>query len=378
MDVRGGVEFSFMSTTLDREVALAYARRKSSGAQLVFEVQMGMIDRGADLTWLSQYEHEREILFAPLTGLEVQGTRVENGTLVVEVKLSVNLRSLTLEDVVAKMKHSHLQLIDMLIDELVFAGAPARALTPLRSVREEADRRANDHYNVAENFQAATNEALVAQRAVFDLLGDERYWRENDSGSSRRSSRATSGACSPTSRGRGDSCCSDSVVADDLCRRLQALGSAGVTRSTDFAREQAHRMRSTAALCARMMHHKTAISLLRLSLKRQELDDYRPKVSEAPPHFSGSTRTVQPLPTAHLTLAVLADLFPRSLASHVPTARRSKVRRGGALRLLCCGERPQRADGDAAAPGGRPVAARGADAHRGRDAAVARHAGQPD
>ena len=276
MDVRGGVEFSFMSTTLDREVALAYARRKNSGAQLVFEVQMGMIDRGADLSWLSQYEHEKEILFAPLTGLEVQGTRVENGTLVVEVKLSVNLRSLTLEDVVAKMKHSHLQLIDMLIDELVFAGAPARALTPLRSVREEADRRANDHYNVAENFQAATNDALVAQRAVFDLLGDERYWRENDV-SSRRSSLQASGAGTPRSRAESG----DGVMAADLTRRLQSLqlsSMKSLPRSTDSTREQAHRMRSTAALCARMMHHKTAISLLRLSLDRQSLADYRPKV----------------------------------------------------------------------------------------------------
>ena len=33
---------------------------------------MGMIDRGADLTLVSQYPHEREILFNPLTGLEVR------------------------------------------------------------------------------------------------------------------------------------------------------------------------------------------------------------------------------------------------------------------------------------------------------------------
>ena len=32
----------------------------------------GMIDRGADLEWLSQYPHEKECLFAPLTGIEVR------------------------------------------------------------------------------------------------------------------------------------------------------------------------------------------------------------------------------------------------------------------------------------------------------------------
>ena len=38
---------------------------------LIFEIQMGMVDRGADLSWLSQYPHEKEICFPPLTGLEV-------------------------------------------------------------------------------------------------------------------------------------------------------------------------------------------------------------------------------------------------------------------------------------------------------------------
>ena len=42
---------------------------------------MGMVDRGADLSWLSQYPGEKEVLFAPLTGMEVIGEpRVENGT----------------------------------------------------------------------------------------------------------------------------------------------------------------------------------------------------------------------------------------------------------------------------------------------------------
>ena len=54
----------------------------SGGA--IFEVQMGMVDRGADLAWLSQYPHEREILFAPLCGLEVQTTRVVQSVTVLE------------------------------------------------------------------------------------------------------------------------------------------------------------------------------------------------------------------------------------------------------------------------------------------------------
>ena len=46
----------------------------------------GMVDRGASLSWLSQYSFEKETLFAPLTGVEVCGTRVEGSVLVVEAR----------------------------------------------------------------------------------------------------------------------------------------------------------------------------------------------------------------------------------------------------------------------------------------------------
>ena len=105
--MRGGIERAFMSTTFDRAAALHYASQPGKPA-IVFEMQMGMLDRGAelgwlsqarftispellpistelptispelppispehanltDLGWLSQYPHEKEILFAPLT-----------------------------------------------------------------------------------------------------------------------------------------------------------------------------------------------------------------------------------------------------------------------------------------------------------------------
>ena len=88
--------------TKNREVAMQYAA--SGGRGIVFEIQQGMIDRGADIWWLSQYPHEAEILFAPLTGLEVQSTSCEETVLVVGVSLSVNLASLTIEQVIAKRR----------------------------------------------------------------------------------------------------------------------------------------------------------------------------------------------------------------------------------------------------------------------------------
>ena len=94
--MRGGVESAFMSTTIDRAVAMGYAAGDAARMGIVVEVQQGMVNRGADISWLSQYverhplrtslallttlslvtrgryPHEAEILFGPLTGIEVR------------------------------------------------------------------------------------------------------------------------------------------------------------------------------------------------------------------------------------------------------------------------------------------------------------------
>jgi hypothetical protein len=62
------------------------------------QIRMGMIDRGANVSLLSQFPAEAEILFAPLTGLEVVSPpRAENGVIVVELRLSCNLHDETME-----------------------------------------------------------------------------------------------------------------------------------------------------------------------------------------------------------------------------------------------------------------------------------------
>jgi hypothetical protein len=63
-----------------------------------------MVDRGAEIGFLSQYPHEREIVFAPLAGFEVKHTRVEGQVLVVAVGLSVNLTAQTIEQAIEKRR----------------------------------------------------------------------------------------------------------------------------------------------------------------------------------------------------------------------------------------------------------------------------------
>lgn len=50
--VKGGVEYAFTSTTTDKKAAVRYASIGKTG--IIIEVQQGMVDRGAELRWLSQ------------------------------------------------------------------------------------------------------------------------------------------------------------------------------------------------------------------------------------------------------------------------------------------------------------------------------------
>ena len=71
---------------------------------------MGMVDRGADLSWLSQYPHEKEVLLPPLTGLEALEHSVEGGVLVIQSRLSLNMAAHTLEQVLSRRRK---MLMDM-------------------------------------------------------------------------------------------------------------------------------------------------------------------------------------------------------------------------------------------------------------------------
>ena len=113
--VRGGIEYGFSSTTTDRDQAVSYA---SGNQSTIFEMQMGMVDRGADLSWLSQYPHEKEVLFPPLTGLEALSTEVDGSSLLVITRLSLNMTSLTLEQVLSRRRKTLMDMAEGMKGEL--------------------------------------------------------------------------------------------------------------------------------------------------------------------------------------------------------------------------------------------------------------------
>ena len=171
--VRGGIDSGFLSTTLVRKEAMENAADGKT-APLLFEIQQGMIDRGADISFLSQYPFEKEILFNPLTGLEVRGSRVEGPVLIVEVKLSVNLTSLTIEQVIGKRKKVLQDMVPGLEAEVRQALRMEGLATPhgtekllgefRKDVEEEELGHSSEWYNDDEQFAKALQGMLEAKR----------------------------------------------------------------------------------------------------------------------------------------------------------------------------------------------------------------------
>ena len=92
------------------------------------------------------------------------------------MRLSVNLSSLTIEQVVNKLQRSHLELIGLLTDALRFAGAPQRSLTTLEGLRTDAMRKDAEWFLEPRNFKQATDAALLAQQKCYESLPLAETW----------------------------------------------------------------------------------------------------------------------------------------------------------------------------------------------------------
>ena len=166
MGVKGGVEYGFSSTTTERSQAAHYAQGKAS---TILELQMGMVDRGADISWLSQYPHEKETLLPPLMGLQVHGTSVKGSTLVVACRISINMASLTLEQVAGKRKKLLSDMTVQMADEVrVGLGEQTanQAASMVKTKLEPMLAEKAESFNKDTHFQEAVGQALKTKRSV--------------------------------------------------------------------------------------------------------------------------------------------------------------------------------------------------------------------
>jgi hypothetical protein len=146
-------------------VASEFAGSKGEGAiGVVYEMEMGMIDRGADLSIMSQYPAEKEILFAPLTGLEVKGTVQKGNVLYIQTRLNTNLKLQTIEEMQSKMKSSHMSMVGILKEDL--QGMGVADLGPLEEHRQAADAESELKFTDAEFYLGMTQKALARKQDV--------------------------------------------------------------------------------------------------------------------------------------------------------------------------------------------------------------------
>ena len=120
---KGGCEVAFMSSARKLEVAVFFLNEaQDDSANNILEIQIGQVDRGASLKWLSQYPEEDEVLFPPLSYIEIVGgpcekkvqlrTGVERTVKVHTCRLNVNQRTGKLEDHEMRRKRVHISMID--------------------------------------------------------------------------------------------------------------------------------------------------------------------------------------------------------------------------------------------------------------------------
>lgn len=123
-----------------------------------------------------------QILFPPLTTLEVIRTRIDGSALVVLLRPTVNRNNMTIEQVVSKMKLSSLQLISSLASELAFVGAPSAALRPFRSLEHALEHEDDLWFNDSSHYLQATQDVMLAQRKALSLLTALETWTGGDEG----------------------------------------------------------------------------------------------------------------------------------------------------------------------------------------------------
>ena len=99
------VELGAQSFTRERRVAQTYSQDGGEdGAHYVYEVTEGHIDQGADISKLSFYPGEAEKFYRPLSMMQVIGNRIEGTTLVLTLRVNVNTKVSTLEELRQRKK----------------------------------------------------------------------------------------------------------------------------------------------------------------------------------------------------------------------------------------------------------------------------------
>jgi hypothetical protein len=191
----GGVEFGMLSTTTEMNVALDYSATDKLDRATVFEIELGQINRGASLTWISQFPCEDEILIAPLSNLEAineghveskvitrligqgggggggggeQLIQTQLDVLVIPLRLNVNLKSKTIEELIATRKSLHLHALDLLIwetrreleEKVLLSTSTDDIVSAFEDFRRTETAKPASYFNDNLNFRSSQNQMM--------------------------------------------------------------------------------------------------------------------------------------------------------------------------------------------------------------------------
>lgn len=134
----------------------------------VFEIELGQVDKGASVSFLSQYPCEDEILIPPLSNMEVCGEpRLElmggEEIMVISLRVSVNQKSLTIDQLMSRRRTLHLAMAETLRKE-----TQAELSDIMR--QDEAERRAKGGIVVSSSGVDDTSRDATAILEEFDSL----------------------------------------------------------------------------------------------------------------------------------------------------------------------------------------------------------------
>jgi hypothetical protein len=97
--------------------------------------------------------------------------------------------------VLAKMKNSHLDLLQLLKNDLISAGAPTLALTQLEQTQSNAAQRDPDYFLLPQNYESVTKEGLKCYQSSLDGLADPAFWKITQDPAEAKRMRSTAALC---------------------------------------------------------------------------------------------------------------------------------------------------------------------------------------
>ena len=178
----GCVEPALMSTSISQDIARQYSA-STGRKQTIFRLLLGKMSLGADVSWLSQFADEQEMLFPPRTHLQIVGTpaREADGSLVVTLKPTLFQNVRTVEEVETSRRADMKQMSASLVWELRNKAAREQQLTSTLAQRLDALQHQlvgdncsheahwyNDNGKYKSAFLALFSDAARASAAVFD------------------------------------------------------------------------------------------------------------------------------------------------------------------------------------------------------------------